>query len=114
MGGFQRGDVASQLALNVLQENVTAERSVIERYRQTPTDSSRAAVRAMLGRAFQRACEEIYHAAVAITGEGGRMGTTLDVLLVIGRTAFVAHVGADEHRKARHGSHRVAVVAVLR
>jgi serine/threonine protein phosphatase PrpC len=93
MGGFQRGDVASQLAVNVLKENVTAERSVIELYRRTPTDSARAAVRAMLEMAFQRACEEVYHAAVAITGEGGRMGTTLDVLLVIGRTAFVAHVG---------------------
>ncbi|HCH61570.1 MAG: protein phosphatase [Deltaproteobacteria bacterium] len=93
MGGFQRGDVASQLAVNVLKEVVSSERAVIELYRRTPTTSARAAVRAMLEDAFQRACEEVHHAAVAITGEGGRMGTTLDVLLIIGRTAFVAHVG---------------------
>lgn len=93
MGGFQRGDVASQLAVNVVKEIVSSQRSVIELYRRTPTASARAAVRAMLEDAFQRACEEVHHAAVAITGEGGRMGTTLDVLLVIGRTAFVAHVG---------------------
>ena len=93
MGGFHRGDVASQLAVNVLKEVVSANRSVIELYRRAPSDGTRAAVRAMLEDAFQRACEEVHQAAIAITGEGGRMGTTLDALLIIGRTAFVGHVG---------------------
>jgi len=53
----------------------------------------REAVGAMLETALQRACEEVYGAAVAITGEGGRMGTTMDALLVVGATAFIAHVG---------------------
>ncbi len=93
MGGFQRGDVASQLAVNVLKEAVGSNRAVIELYRRTPTDGSRGAVRAMLEEAFQRACEEVHQAAIAITGEGGRMGTTMDALLIVGTTAFIAHVG---------------------
>jgi serine/threonine protein phosphatase PrpC len=93
MGGLHRGDVAAQLAVNVLKEVITANRSTIELYRRAPSDGTRAAVRAMLEDAFQRACEEVYQAAIAITGEGGRMGTTLDAFLIIGHTAFIAHVG---------------------
>ncbi len=93
MGGFARGDVASQLACNVLRESVTAHRSVLELFRRSPTDATRGAVRAMLETAIQHACEEVHQAAVAITGEGGRMGTTMDALLIIEGTAFLAHVG---------------------
>ena len=93
MGGFQRGDVASGLACNVLKETVAAHRDLIDLYRRSATESTRGSVRAMLEMAFQRACEEIHEASQAIAGEGGRMGTTLDALLVIGTTAFIAHVG---------------------
>ena len=93
LGCFPRGDVAPQLAVDGCRENMTAERSVIERYRSTPTESARPAVLAILERVFQQTCDEPHHAAVAITGEGGRMGTTLDVLLSIGKANFVAHVG---------------------
>lgn len=93
MGGFQRGDVASALACNVLKEAVSAQRDLLDAYRRSPTEVNRNAVRVMLEMCIQRACEEIYEASQAIAGEGGRMGTTLDVLLVVGRTAFIAHVG---------------------
>jgi serine/threonine protein phosphatase PrpC len=93
MGGFQRGDVASQLACNVLVEAVSAAEGLIEAYRREPTDRSRGAVKAVLEAAFQKACEEVYTAGVAITGQGGRMGSTLDALLIVGSTAFIAHVG---------------------
>jgi serine/threonine protein phosphatase PrpC len=93
MGGFQRGDVASQVACNVLKETVSDNRDTIELYRQRPNDSTRGAVKAMLESAIQRACEEVHQAAVDITGEGGRIGTTMDAMLVVGSTAFIAHVG---------------------
>ncbi len=93
MGGFQRGDVASQVACNVVKEAVAGSRDLLELYRRAPSDGTRGAVKAMLESALQRACEEVYQAAVAITGEGGRMGTTMDALLVVGQTAFIAHVG---------------------
>jgi serine/threonine protein phosphatase PrpC/CRP-like cAMP-binding protein len=93
MGGFQRGDVASQVAVNVLVEAISAGSSLLAAYRAEPSDRSRGAVKAVLEAAVQRACEEVYAAGVAITGQGGRMGTTLDALLVVGGTAFIAHVG---------------------
>lgn len=93
MGGFQRGDVASQLACNVLVEAISAAAGLIAAYRREPSDRSRGAVKAVLEAAFQKACEEVYSAGVAITGQGGRMGSTLDALLIVGSTAFIAHVG---------------------
>ncbi len=93
MGGFQRGDVASQLACNVVREHVLAHRDTVDAYRRNPNDAARGAVKAMLETGIQKACEEVYEAAIAITGEGGRIGTTFDALLVVGTTAFIAHVG---------------------
>jgi protein phosphatase len=93
MGGFQRGDVASTLACNVIKEAILADRPVLERYRTDPSDPNRLAVRTLIEESVQRACEEVHQAAVAIAGEGGRIGTTIDLVLVAGTTAFTAHVG---------------------
>ena len=93
MGGFQRGDVASQLACNVVREHLIANRATLDSYRAHATDGARTAVQELLVDALQRACDQVYRAAVAITGEGGRMGTTFDVVVVLGTTAFLAHVG---------------------
>jgi len=93
MGGFQRGDVASQLACNVVREHVTAHRRVIDQYQNDPSETHRLAVKALIEEAMQRACEEVHEAAVAITGQGGQMGTTFDCLLVAGTTGFIGHVG---------------------
>jgi PPM family protein phosphatase len=93
MGGFQRGDVASQLAINVVKEVVAEQRHILGLFRRAPSEATRAAVKAMLEMAVQRACEQIHGAATAIAGEGGRMGTTLDLALTVGSTVFLAHVG---------------------
>jgi serine/threonine protein phosphatase PrpC len=93
MGGYQRGDVAAQLACNVVKETITTHRHVIDLYRRAPSEASRSAVRTMLDTAIQKACKEVHGAAVAITGKGGRMGTTMDVMMQVGKTAFIAHVG---------------------
>ena len=50
-------------------------------------------MRAAIETAVQRACEEVHQAATDIAGDGGRMGCTMDVLVVINTTAFIAHVG---------------------
>ena len=66
---------------------------MVERFRQESTDTNRLAVKAMLEAALQSACEQVHEAAVALTGQGGQMGTTFDCLLVAGTTAFIGHVG---------------------
>jgi PPM family protein phosphatase len=93
MGGFQRGDVASTLACNVIKEAILSDRHVLDRYRMEPTEANRMGVKNLIEESVQRACEEVHQAAVAIAGEGGRIGTTVDLVLVSGTTAFTAHVG---------------------
>lgn len=93
MGGYQRGDVAAELACNVIKESVTRHKHVVDLFRRAPSDASRSAVRTMLDTAMQKACKEVHDAAIAMTGKGGRMGTTMDIVLQTGNTAFIAHVG---------------------
>ncbi|MEL6344666.1 MAG: cyclic nucleotide-binding domain-containing protein [Myxococcota bacterium] len=102
MGGFERGDVASQLACNVLKETLSAHTDVIEAYRRNQGEAQLNAVMALLQNAVQRACSEVHDAASALAA-GGRMGTTLDVVLVIGATAFLAHVGDGRVYLVREG-----------
>ena len=92
MGGFERGEVASELACSVLRENLSGRVEVLRAYEGAPNEQNREAVLAVLQNAVQQACSEVHEAASALAA-GGRMGTTMDALLVVGRTAFIAHVG---------------------
>jgi serine/threonine protein phosphatase PrpC/CRP-like cAMP-binding protein len=93
MGGYERGDVAASLAIDVLRESLTDQRRFLDAYAANPSTEHLAAVRSVLENAFQRACEEVYRASRAIATTQGHMGTTLDAVLLLGRTAFIAHVG---------------------
>lgn len=93
MGGYQRGDVAAELACNVIKESLTRHKHVVDLFRRAPSDASKSAVRTMLDTAMQKACKEVHDAAIAMTGKGGRMGTTMDIVLQAGNSAFIAHVG---------------------
>jgi serine/threonine protein phosphatase PrpC/CRP-like cAMP-binding protein len=93
MGGYQRGDVAAQLACNVVKEVLYTHKHVVELFRRAPSEATASAVKTMLDTTMQRACKEVHDAAVAMTGKGGRMGTTMDIVLFVGSKAFVAHVG---------------------
>ena len=103
MGGYQRGEVASALACSVLSEAVRGGQEQISRFREAPTELHREAVMAMLEDAVQQACRQIHEASLSLTGEGGRMGTTLDAVLVVGTTAFLVHVGDGRVFLARGG-----------
>jgi len=93
MGGFKRGDVASSLACSVVLESITAGKRTLRLHAEQPSSATIAAVQALLQNAVQRACNEIYEAGTSIVGNGARMGTTLDAVLVIRNQAFTAHVG---------------------
>jgi serine/threonine protein phosphatase PrpC len=92
MGGFERGEIASELACNVLREAITARREILDAYTAEPSEEHRLGVLALLQSSIQKACAQVHDAAGALAS-GGRMGTTLDVLLVLGKTAFIAHIG---------------------
>jgi serine/threonine protein phosphatase PrpC/CRP-like cAMP-binding protein len=105
MGGHQRGDVASALACDVLREHVRSNRGVIEAFDATPSAGNAGAVEEMLRAGFIKACEEIYEASSALAADSrpGRMGTTLDAVLVVRNVAFTAHVGDGRIYIARGG-----------
>jgi serine/threonine protein phosphatase PrpC len=93
MGGYQRGDVAAELACNVIKETIATHKHVVDLFRRAPSDATKSAVRTMLDSAVQKACKEVHEAAIAMIGKGGRMGTTMDIVLYAGNSAFIAHVG---------------------
>ena len=55
-----------------------------------------------LENAVRQAHQSVYQRGVAETDKQG-MGTTLDVVLIAGAEAFVAHVGRGIHRSAQSG-----------
>jgi serine/threonine protein phosphatase PrpC len=92
MGGHSAGEVASQLTATtigrVLRENVETMRS----YAEDPKPRTRRKVRDVIEKAVQEACQAVWKTAVKDKGKQG-MGTTVALMLVCGRNAFVAHVG---------------------
>lgn len=93
MGGYKRGDVASEMACRVLRESVEQGADLLAAYRADPSEARREVVMEMLETAVQQACRQIHDASLGVAGEGGRMGTTMDAVLVVGSTAFLVHVG---------------------
>jgi serine/threonine protein phosphatase PrpC len=78
MGGHASGEVASQMAVEIVSKTYYSGRTL----------SARDAIQA----AVSEANSEIYEASVGDEGLSG-MGTTLVALVVLGSTAFWAHVG---------------------
>ena len=102
MGGHARGEVASALACDVLREHVLRRKDVIEHFKTSPSPESAADVETVLQEAFIRACAEIYEASATLASSG-RMGTTLDAVLLLNDTAFTAHVGDGRIYMVRGG-----------
>ena len=79
MGGHEHGDLASQLAIEVLQEQIVG---------SSDTDPA-----ALLKRAYREANNRIYAAGAGKDGSDTAMGTTLVSALVRGKYVTIANVG---------------------
>ncbi len=93
MGGGSRGEVASALACNALQEAISEVHRDVENMGPDLSPEDMERLTTWLELAVLRSCKEVYDASNALTGESGRMGTTLDVVWAIGTHIFTAHVG---------------------
>jgi PPM family protein phosphatase len=93
MGGYERGDVAASMALEVLRDTVHDHRRLLRHLDDNPDASRIEQLRALLDQAFQRACAQVYRASQTPATVHGHMGTTLDAALFVGRTVITAHVG---------------------
>ena len=89
MGGYDRGDIASRLAIDAL----------LERLQTIDTDDSAL----ILKQAYRRANEEIYEGGVS-QGEDNMMGTTLVAGLIRGAELSLANVGDSRAYLLRAGA----------
>lgn len=103
MGGGSRGEVASALACNAIQEAISELRRDVENMGSHPVDADVERLVLWLEIAVLRGCKEVHDASRALAGESGRMGTTLDVVWAVGDRVLTAHVGDSRIYRVRDG-----------
>ena len=119
MGGHAAGEVASAMAVETVKKTLESSRTEIEAFKKSPSDPGRRALVQLLQNAVLAAHQAVYQRGQAEQDKAG-MGTTLDVVLVAGPEAFVAHVGDSRTYLIRDGKssqittdHTVAEVLVI-
>jgi PPM family protein phosphatase len=101
MGGYMAGEVASQIAIDVVREHIGRPAEAATLAKVDPlTGVTTAAQR--IRSAVIEANQRIYAEAAKKRDQDG-MGTTLVVLLIYGETACVAHVGDSRLYRLRNG-----------
>ena len=103
MGGGPRGDIASALTCNVVQEYIADGEAVLRAYHREPNDKNLDQVAELLVEAVRAASGEVFDASSALAGQSGRMGSTLEAILVVGNNALCAHVGDSRLWLVRKG-----------
>ncbi len=119
MGGHAAGEVASEMAVETVREELSGIRNRIRAFESDPTDAGRKELVALLEAAVRKAHSSVYERGIRERDKQG-MGTTLDVVLLAGPEAFVAHVGDSRTYLIRDGKavqittdHTVAEVLVI-
>lgn len=102
MGGHAAGEVASAIAVETVRDTLEDGRVVLQKFLRKPTEATRREVVGLLQRAVLSAHQLVYQRGMREADKEG-MGTTLDVLVVAGGEAFVAHVGDSRTYLIRDG-----------
>src|SRR5215468_3392736 len=119
MGGHAAGEVASAMAVETVKKTLEAAVKDIDAFTKKPTDAGRRSLVQLLQSAVLQAHQAVFQRGQSEQDKAG-MGTTLDVVLVAGPEAFVAHVGDSRTYLIREGrtsqittDHTVAEVLVI-
>jgi serine/threonine protein phosphatase PrpC len=119
MGGHAAGEIASAMAVDTVRKTLEGARTEIDAFKKAPSDAGRRGIVQLLQNAVLSAHQAVYQRGQAEPDKAG-MGTTLDVVLVAGPEAFVAHVGDSRTYLIRDGKpsqittdHTVAEVLVI-
>jgi serine/threonine protein phosphatase PrpC len=119
MGGHAAGEVASAMAVETVKKTLEGAKPEIDSFKKAPTDAGRRQLVQLLQNAVLQAHQAVFQRGQAEQDKAG-MGTTLDVVLVAGGEAFVAHVGDSRTYLVRDGKssqittdHTVAEVLVI-
>jgi protein phosphatase len=119
MGGHAAGEVASAMAVEEMKNSLDGAREQARAFAEQPDDEGRRKLVSLLESAVQKAHQAVFERGGRESDKKG-MGTTLDVVLLAGGEAFVAHVGDSRTYLVRGGSvaqvttdHTVAEVLVI-
>ena len=119
MGGHAAGEVASAMAVETVRRTLEGARKEIDTFKRAPTDAGRRGIVQLLQSAVLSAHQAVFQRGQHEADKAG-MGTTLDVVLIAGPEAFVAHVGDSRTYLVRDGrssqittDHTVAEVLVI-
>jgi serine/threonine protein phosphatase PrpC len=119
MGGHAAGEVASAMAVENVRKTLEGAHPEIDAFKKAPSDAGRRGLVQLLQNAVLGAHQAVYQRGQAEQDKAG-MGTTLDVVLIAGPEAFVAHVGDSRTYLIREGrssqittDHTVAEVLVI-
>lgn len=119
MGGHAAGEVASAMAVDAVRQFLQDHNETLESFARNATDDGRKEAVGLLEQAVRNAHQSVYSRGLAESDKQG-MGTTLDVLVVAGPEAFIAHVGDSRTYLVRGGKaaqittdHTVAEVLVI-
>jgi len=119
MGGHAAGEVASAMAVETVKKTLEDAKADIDAFKHGPSDAGRRGLVQLLQSAVLQAHQAVYQRGQAEQDKQG-MGTTLDVVLIAGGEAFVAHVGDSRTYLVREGrssqittDHTVAEVLVI-
>jgi len=102
MGGHGAGDVASAMAVEVVRQSMEAERALIAAYAADPSDAGRTLLGAQMRRALERANREVYERSER-EPDLHQMGSTLELVVLAGSEALIAHVGDSRTYLVRNG-----------
>jgi serine/threonine protein phosphatase PrpC len=119
MGGHAAGEVASAMAVETVRKTLEASRARVTSFARKPSEDGRRELVQLLQSAVLAAHQAVFQRGSRESDKQG-MGTTLDVLLIAGAEAFVAHVGDSRTYLIRDGrasqittDHTVAEVLVI-
>lgn len=107
MGGHSAGDVASALAVKTVRDILDCASPQLATYVAAPTPAGREGIRAVLERAMWEANDAVLTRSIEERDKHG-MGTTLEVVIVLGDEAFIGHVGDSRTYLVRDGAARQA------
>jgi serine/threonine protein phosphatase PrpC len=119
MGGHAAGEVASAMAVQTVRETLEKASDEIAAFAVRPDEEGRKEIVTLLETAVRAAHRAVFERGSRETDKQG-MGTTLEVVLVAGNEAFIAHVGDSRTYLVRETravqittDHTVAEVLVL-
>ena len=119
MGGHAAGEIASSMAVESVRTTLEAAHERIATFAADPTEAARRELAQIMQDAVLSAHQAVFQRGNREVDKQG-MGTTLDIVLLAGAEAFVAHVGDSRTYLLRDGKisqittdHTVAQVAVI-